>query len=210
MKWGPMLMENDGSANQIAAITIEKDRLDFFLFAYFGTVNNPYLASSRRAYLDFCRTLRFNGGSGQEYREYIDGLLERRILNLVGKHISTQEEYDVWHHNLCDDLVSYYRTAGVDFYIGHAQKWINMTMKYLYMHGVDVTEVFPYLHVPLDQYVFAAVKNSLAIPCPCASWSRIEDYDIYLDYQKMIREKVDGAPLRWEFCHWMDEAMCKS
>lgn len=188
-------------------IEIDQGRLDFLLYAYFGGDKNPYPVASKRAYRDLCRTLRFHGGSGIEYRKYIDRLLEDRISSLIANEVVNQEQYDAWHRTLCNEMVEYYNDTGAGFCIGHAQKWINMTMKYLYIHGgVDVSQIFDCLHIPLDQYIFTAVEVNLSIQRPCAAWSKINDYNIYLNYQKKIRKRLDVAPLRWEFRNWIDEA----
>lgn len=188
-------------------IEIDKDRFDFLLYAYFGGDKNPYPIASKRAYRDLCRTLRFYGGSGIEYRKYIDKLLEERIHRFITMGCSTQEQYDEMHNALCNDMVAYYKGTGVEFNIGHAQKWVNMTMKYLYIHGgVDVSGIFDYLHIPLDQYVFTAVEYKLSIPRPCVAWSKITDYAVYIEYQKKIRKRLDVPPIRWEFSNWIDEA----
>jgi len=189
-------------------IEIDKDRFDFLMYAYFGADENPYSAASKRAYRDLCRTLRFYGGSGLEYRKHIDNLLEIRITNLINTDIKSQKQYDDWHHALCDEMVTYYKTTGVKFNIGQAQKWVNMAFKYLYIHGgVDISGVFDFLHIPLDIYVFSAVEAELLISRPCSFWSKITDYNVYIDYQKEVRKKIDIPPLRWEFRHWTTEAM---
>lgn len=187
-------------------LTIDKDSRDFLLYAFFGQHANPYPAASKRAYRDLCRTLRFHGGSGQEYREYIDGLLERRIRALLDETELTQEQYDSWHKQLCVELTAYYQGKEIVFNLGHAQKWLNMSMKYLFILGVDTSLAFPYLHVPLDQYVFAAAEKQLGISHPRQPWSKITDYEIYLAYQRKIRAAVEEAPLRWEFSSWLAEA----
>lgn len=132
-------------------LTIDKDRLDFLLYAYFGSDKNPFLSCSKRAYLDMCRTLRLNGKCGEPYREYIDFLLEEEIKSLLSGKNCNQKDYDIWHYNLCIKLIDYYKNEGFVFTIGQAQKWINMMMKYLYIQGsVTLSEIFPYLHIPLD------------------------------------------------------------
>lgn len=69
---------------------------------------------------------------------------------MLSKPPDTQAGYDTWHHALCDELIGYYGSTGFEFNLGHAQKWVNMTMKYIYIHGaLDITPVFGYLHVPL-------------------------------------------------------------
>ena len=40
---------------------------------------------------------------------------------------------------------------------------------------------------------------------PCA-WSRISDYQDYLDYEEMLMEVIDEVPLDWEFAKWVESA----
>ncbi len=188
-------------------ICVEKDRIDFLLYAYFGGEKKPYLLASKRAYRDLCRTLRFRGESGDKYRKVIDELIEDRIHSFITKGCTGQEQYDRMHESLCEDIVGYYRTSGVEFYIGHAQKWVNMTMKYLYiLGGMDLSGVFNYLHIPLDKYVFSVVQDKLSIPRPCVTWSKINDYALYFEYQQKIRNCLAIPPIRWECSNWLDEA----
>lgn len=189
---------------------IDKDRVDFLLFAFFGVEKNPYATCSKKAYRDLCRTLRFKGESGQKYREKVDKLLEEKITEAISGMIQTQDQYDIWHKELCNDMIEFYKSDNIEFNIGHAQKWINMMMKYLYIQGViDVTRVFNFSHVPVDQYLLEVVQNKLSIPRICDAWSKLDDYQVYLEYQKKIREKIqkniNEVPLRWEMCNWIEE-----
>ena len=190
----------------MAEILIDKDRFDFLQYAFFGG-DKPFPAVSDRAYRDLCRTLRFHGESGTKYRDHVGKVLEAEITAMLSKLPDTQAGYDTWHHALCDELIGYYAFTGFEFNLGHAQKWVNMTMKYIYIYGqLDVTPVFDYLHVPLDSYVFGAVENDLGIKPPCSAWSKLTNYEQYIRYQKRIRAAVTAPPLRWEFQNWLSEA----
>ena len=76
--------------------------------------------------------------------------------------------------------------------------------------------VFDFLHVPVDNYIFKAVKDELKIKKPTKkSWSRWDNYEEYLKYQNDIRknlkkEKKEISPLRWEFKNWLDVAQNKN
>ena len=190
----------------MAEILIDKDRFDFLQYAFFGG-DKPFPAVSDRAYRDLCRTLRFHGESGTKYRDHVGRVLDAEITAMLSKPPDTQAGYDTWHHALCDELIGYYGSTGFEFNLGHAQKWVNMTMKYIYIHGaLDITPVFGYLHVPLDSYVFGAVERELGIKPPCNAWSKISSYEQYIRYQKRIRAAVTAPPLRWEFQNWLSEA----
>lgn len=82
-----------------------------------------------------------------------------------------------------------------------------MTLKYLYVLVPDVVEPFyRFLHIPLDNYIIDIAKKQYGIPSlPCA-WSRISDYQDYLDYEEMLMEVIDEVPLDWEFSKWVESA----
>jgi hypothetical protein len=188
-------------------VEIDKDKLDFLMYAYFGSGENSFFACSKRAYRDMCRTLRLYGNNGDDFRKDIDKLLEQEITNLLSQNNHSQTEYDDWHERLCNQIVQHYIERGVSFTIGQAQKRVNMIMKYLYIHGdVDITPLFDYLHVPLDNYMFDVAEEKLFIKRLQMPWSKIDDYQLYLDFQKKLRIAVDGAPLRWEFGSWLEVA----
>lgn len=189
-------------------ITIDKDIHDFLIYLYFGSVVDPYEAASNRAYLDMNRTIRYCGLDDSvrlELRQSVTTLLKGEIEHLS---IHSQEEYDAWHYQTSTKMKEIYAKQGIAFTYGHAQKWINMMMKYLYVLGArDFTELFGYLHVPVDNYIFDAVKKELGIKRSKECWSSWDDYEgQYMDYQRKIREKVDVDPLRWEFKNWLKEA----
>jgi hypothetical protein len=116
-------------------VQVDKDRLEFLMYACFGVGENPYQVCSKLAYLDLCRTLRFNGDNGDLYREHIDTLLEQEITKMLSNVSCDQNSYDVWHRGLCEKIVAFHTKEGQCFSIGQAQKWINMTMKYLYIQN---------------------------------------------------------------------------
>lgn len=87
-----------------------------------------------------------------------------------------KNNYDDWHEDLCDALVDQYKTVSVNntrfFTYGNAQKWVNMTMKYLYLFDVlyfesdykkmndyygefhdCISGMAQFFHVPIDRFV---------------------------------------------------------
>lgn len=198
--------------NNIEYVSIDKDILDFLKVIYFGAITDPMEAASDRAYRDFNRTIRFNN-MPQERRDFlrhtVTALFQKEIPALVDAGVPDQNAYDAWHHKICEQIRTTYRNAGIEFYYGQAQKWLNMTMKYLYVSGEYTFDgLFQYLHVPIDNYVFSIAKKELDIPQPKISWSRWDDYNRqYMAYQTALRSKIRGYhPLRWQFKFWMKEA----
>lgn len=187
---------------------IDRDVLDFLQFAYFGNRSNPLVAAGNRAYLDMNRTIRFHGLSSfvrQELKEQIIATFDRELPVLTSSVVHSRTAFDNWHQQVCRQIRDIYIQQGIKFTYGQAQKWLNMTIKYLYMLEVcNFDQIFPYLHVPIDRYIFDVVQLELGIERPVEAWSRWDDYDQYLSYQKAIREKMtDFTPLRWEFRNWL-------
>ncbi len=193
-------------------VTVDKDILSSLKALYFGTYDESIEGASSRAYRDMNRTIRFNGTDDTiriQLREQVTTLLKREIFNLETGEIKTQEEYDMWHRNLCDKIKQAYAEKSVKLTAGQAQKWINMTIKYLYLlEHSDFENVFTFLHVPLDNYVFDIAEEHLGIKRPIIAWSKWDDYDRqYLEYQKEIRKRMTCyEPLRWEFKYWLKSA----
>lgn len=197
---------------RIEYVSVDKDVLDFFKVIYFGAIMDPMAAASDRAYRDLNRTIRFKN-MPQERRDFlrqsVTALFKKEIPTLVEIGVDNQNSYDSWHHRICGQIRTYYRDAGIEFYYGQAQKWLNMTMKYLYVSGEYTFDgLFQYLHVPIDNYVFSIAKKELGIPQPTTAWSRWDDYNRqYMAYQSALRSRIRGYyPLRWEFKFWMKEA----
>lgn len=197
---------------RIEYVSVDKDVLDFFKVIYFGAITDPMAAASDRAYRDLNRTIRFKKMPQEQrdlLRQSVTELFKKEIPTLVERGVDDQISYDSWHHRICREIRTYYRDAGIEFFYGQAQKWLNMTMKYLYVSGEYTFDgLFQYLHIPIDNYVFSVAKKELGIPQPTTAWSRWDDYNRqYMAYQTALRSNIRGYyPLRWEFKFWMKEA----
>ena len=193
-------------------ITVDKDALDFLKVIYFGAITDPYEAASFRAYRDFNRTLRFGEMPDEvrlDLRKQVTEILRERISNIAEETHMTQESFDTWHKETCGLIRQPYVNAGIEFSWGQAQKWLNMTIKYLYIVGsCSFYGIFQFCHIPIDKYVFQIAKKELGIPIPRIAWSHWSDYDgQYMTYQKELRSRIKGYdPLRWEFKYWLKEA----
>ncbi len=193
-------------------VLIEQNLLETLKFLYFGSTDNCYKASSKKAYLDFCRTIVFNGAdfiNRKECENIADLLIENEISNIVGSEIASQEKYNEWHCSLCNKIIRIYTTKNIDFHFGQAQKWINMTVKYLYLiNDIDLSKIINYAHIPLDNYVFKAAEKELGIKQPIKSWSRMDNQE-YTTYQLELRDAIiknRETPLKWEMIYWLKEA----
>lgn len=193
-------------------VTVDKDVLDFLKVIYFGVITDPYEAAAFRAYRDFNRTLRFgetDAAIRKGLRMQVTEILRERISAIDEEGLPSQEAFDTWHKKTCGLIRQPYTEAGIEFSWGQAQKWLNMTIKYLYIVGnCSFDKVFSYCHIPVDNYVFEIAQKELGVPIPMVRWSRWTDYDgQYMTYQKDLRSRIKGFdPLRWEFKYWMKEA----
>ena len=195
----------------------EKNILEFFKYSYFGNLKAPIDSASNRAYRDMCRTLRFGNfqGDRMELKKDVNGFLDKQIKKLVNCSITSEKEFDEWHKQLCIKISDEYKNSKIQFTYGQAQKWLNMTIKYLCMlevEGYSFDNVIKWLHIPIDNYIFDAVEKELKIDRPKDIWSRWDNYDEYLKYQNDIRERIekdrniDVPPLLWEFKNWLEVA----
>lgn len=199
-----IIAKKEGTIRQ-NQINVDSKILDFLKMLYFGVTDNPFEAASRSAYTDMCRTIRFYGKNGDAVRKSVDKLLENRIPDLAT--VDNADEFIKWHSTICKQIVEEYKAEGIEFYVGQAQKWVNMTLKYLYVLIPDVVEPFYcFLHIPLDNYIMDIAKKQYGVPSLSAAWSRISDYQEYLDYELRLMEVIDEVPLDWEFRKWIESA----
>ena len=227
-------------------------------------INNPEKKNdimkkcAYRAYLDLCRTLKFNYLSTwskkeieQKKKELSDGFADKittiiteeineKILNCSPK---SSTEFDDIHHDICKNRIireaqkdfiddnnktlctleySRYmpqeiRDRGAEsFYYGQAQKWLNMTIKYMWLVGIWDKQLQPleqFLHVPIDNLILTIVADAgkndgFKIPKGPLSWSKW-NYEDYIGYQNTLRDHIlklepNKSPLEWENEKWIE------
>ncbi|MFA9467373.1 hypothetical protein ACERC5_01715 [Streptococcus sp. E24BD] len=189
--------------------TVDQHTLYFLKLAYFKDLSDSLKSASRLAYLDFNRTLNLKEVPNEvrlQLRREVLGIFREELPQLTPSIISHQDQYDCWHYRICCRIKQLYASFNIRFTFGQAQKWVNMTLKYLYMLEPEILEdIFPLLHVPIDNYILKLADDYLQISLPTdLAWSKWDDYnELYLPYQNAIRKKVgDLPPLRWEFEYW--------
>ena len=182
---------------------------DYYLLFYetylFGDTSDPVECALKLAYRDMCRTL--HGISKVKDKGSIlitcRGVLREEInkfINANPKNIN-QEEVDKFIEHAFKRLIVYFDGCGIDFTIGQAQKWFNMTIKYISMLDYEKTKnIYEFCHVPIDNYIIKITKyDKLDV-----AWSRINNYNDYLEFQKWFRDKYKGIPLDEEFKLWIN------
>lgn len=139
-------------------------------------------------------------------------------------------DFDKWHKAKCKEIINFMNNS-IDksnteilkesFTIGQAQKWVNMTLKYLWLLNALPTGVKPeYLHVPIDSYIIkiayskkVTFKYALGLEEKKEkSWSKLSDYEKYFEIQEAIREAIktnttnETIPIKWESLAWIEVA----
>jgi hypothetical protein len=174
---------------------------DFLVAIHFGK-QDLLAACVRLAYRDLQRTVR---GIAKHDKGNIPGQVREFIRS--AQSAQNQGTFDSWHRAACSDLIVAFRAIGYDrFTVGHAQKWLNMTLKYIFVLGERVPgydQLHRFCHVPLDQFVIAAAGplGFSALP-GTGAWSMLNDYDVYMDRQRWFRERFGTAPIVTEFRLW--------
>lgn len=152
------------------------------------------------------------------------------LLSQIQKLSSFAGDYDKWHNNTCGGICEKYSKVCLEkgphfFTYGNAQKWVNMSMKYIWMLGllpIEVPETA--LHVPIDRYIIDTLwdanqdigfplkegrnvnrKRSYAKPSDYViGWSQWEKTDYCETFRKSI--SGDEFTLEWENNAWIRAA----
>lgn len=207
---------------------VEKRVFEFIHFAYFreGVFNNGTMTEENfktkcetalnRAYTDMtAHTLHLKKehknkkereAIKKETKESAKKVICEKIEELKKTEPLTPETFNKWHKNLCEEIKNVYETD-FDFHIGQSQKWINMTLKYLYIFGEfhDKKEYVECFHAALDSIIINHAKKEYKIRLAGdLAWSKIDDYAVYLNYQNALKGKIAPKSLfDWEFDAWM-------
>lgn len=165
--------------------------------------NNFVMAAIKRAYKDFNRTLQ-KFPSDENLKKTIRNnwieVLKNKIDELVNYSFENQEKFTLWHQS-----TSYHLRTANDYKPSQsqAQKWINMTLKYLFVFGEirvpGISENYRFFHIPIDNIIMQKLEK-LGIAKFNQAWSQINDYDSYYKYQREVRELFpDRIPMDIEF-----------
>ncbi len=177
-----------------------------------------YEAVARIAFTTLARTIH-----GIQKNPNHDLMKAEASKYLIGRikdlSVKSQAEFDAWHKETSEKLVSIFAKYNQKFSFGQAQKWINMALKHLALADSRITEdYYEFCHVPIDSYIINGLKTSLVSakmnqidssfgqdPRKTATWSRIDNYDVYLKFQKDFRDACGEKPLDYEFHLWQKQ-----
>lgn len=199
---------------QTRSLLSRADYEEYLITLYFGSGADLLSHCLDRAYRDFSRTLRGLRMVETKSHLYIQARNDLRedISNLAHPQNETidQRSFDHWHQRLCEHLALCYEKHGHHFYIGQAQKWINMAFKYIFTIGEQrlpgFGHLYPFCHVPLDNILIAQMQPYKS-PQLIGRWSRLDSYAEYLAYQQWVRQRFPIPPLDVEFFLWLGKAI---
>jgi len=186
-----------------------EDYFDFLIRCYFGEGQDALQLCVRRAYLDLNRTL--HGFAGHSTADQLREKAHQRVAEKVAAlthEAASQKAFDSWHRKACLDLRGHYRKGGFEaFSHGQAQKWLNMTLKYVFAMGESrlpgYLPYYSFAHIPIDN-VFVTAAKAIGGPDLPMPWSRLDDYSAYFHLQEGYREMfAPSAPLAAEFKLWL-------
>lgn len=90
--------------------------------------------------------------------------------------------------------------------VGIAQKWVNMTLKYLWILGVYDDEYENRLEIPMDRYILEEMKVQSDL-IPDKGWSEYNDIKQYKEIQEefyYICLKEGYTRIGWENWKWLN------
>lgn len=191
-------------------IPSRENHFDFLVRCYFGRDEqaDPLQLCVHRAYRDFNRTLRYFAKykGADALRMNARQCVIRLLKELPKKKIDTQRKFDNWHETACVKLKAVYCDSGFRrFTIGHAQKWFNMSMKYIFTLGIsEYSSLYQFAHIPIDNVFLKHAATHGVPPLPIQPWSHLDDYSDYLKFQQDCRDAFCGSsPLAVEFWLWL-------
>ena len=207
---------------------------------------------ANRAYLDLNRTLKFqkvpeeDKGELQKqkskFREEISEIIVDRITNLLNEK---PQDYEAWHKETCNKVIKKAQeyeqdnwlqkngNEGRGFYYGQAQKWVNMTIKYMWVTERwkdKLDKLMNVLHVPVDSYIIEGVwnrdgwedvlkgilvngkeKSGRFSSDKVVPWSKWDETQ-YKDFQVALRTKLkkEQTPFEWEEETWIEIAKLRA
>ena len=97
------------------------------------------------------------------------------------------------------------------FTIGLAQKWVNMTIKYVWALGILDENYEEKIDMPIDGYIINKInKEEKDIDVPNNAWSKWNNFAEYERIQDSLTEElrnIEKTRIRWENDAWIDETI---
>lgn len=191
---------------------------------YFGEVSINTCA--KRAYQDFKRLLKGISEMSEKDKNLYRNEVNELITSCVEKLFKNEMSFDIWHTNTCKQILDITEKHNlpikIEFTYGLAQKWLNMTIKYMLIMEKWDNLLEPFkkdLHVPVDNYIMEGASSDLGIDIIdkngelkvynkdfSKAWSQWNESD-YTRFQSEVRNatraKDYDSSIDWEFDMWI-------
>lgn len=183
---------------------IKNEIHQFLLLSLFGKINDNKDAAIKRAYRDFNRTLKAFFKDDRDIRKISiknkwNEIVHQFIGEILNQSINNQDAFDKLHNAYCEKLIKTKNEIYNQLTLGQAQKWLNMTLKYLIiLEEKGIEKNMQFFHIPIDNVIQDILQKEYAINKKFAVWSAISinDYGKYIEYQNEIRDKFkDEYPI---------------
>lgn len=234
---------------------IKEQAIDFFLYSYFGIITkdlefrndqrnikadskeNKIKKCAYRAYLDMCRTLKYNEDNSEDRKLMIESICNKMANILVSDNDTIENKitrlYDFLEdkNNENKEIITLKKSLNhkemkrsedipLGLHFGQVQKWINMTLKYMWLIGELNDDEKKYIEIPIDSVIMHAMSNELEIKFPryngtvgtysessSVPWSKINE-----DEYGRIKNKTSNlipSKIEWECDNWIKYAELK-
>lgn len=226
------------SIDNVGEKKLKENIVKFLLVASIGSVEKKdWIQNSiKRAYLDFCRTMDYKKkykknkniaektaltkeqekdmeAEIQRYYKTCSDLLSI-FLRKMENGLITNNDFNKQHEEVCKELIE------VSFFTmnyGQAQKWVNMSIKYLFIYeeilpsNHRIIKLLDNLHVPVDNVVLELLSGKVKpmsehISKPVdkikKAWSKWNEAE-YLAYKKNMDDSLTITPFLWELENWI-------
>ena len=180
-----------------------------------ATIDEKIRICANLAYYDFCRTVKYNHSkkgtkkyTDKEWKGKVKQLLElffdgknknyienTGMIDAINDLINSEnaDEYNEKHKNICQKLTSISSPILEEkLSIGQAQKWVNMTVKHLWLNDLVKCDA-AFLHVPIDNYILGElfgkvekIDKSLVIRKESEQYKVKQDRNLYRGVKYLI------------------------
>ncbi len=182
-------------------VNLEEYAIKFLLYSYFKLTLNSDTESIlnsivERAYQDATMQGAYNTKIKDDQKQDSNIAYQNAVDQVKNdlKKLPTCAKYNDWHEKLCENIIKLYESQWITcFTYGNAQKWVNMTMKYMIIiHGIfkkyaddsdfeekygeTIDNLISVFHVPIDSYIIDALWIECdKLPFNSKQWEKKEN-----------------------------------
>ena len=123
-------------------------------------------------------------------------------------NFSNDEQFDTRIEDIANKIRKIFRDQGeTDYTYGNAQKFINMSIKYLLSSEAIDPDCFLFNHcyIPIDRRIMKKFKEAYHIEPLSISWSKCDCWEQIKEYENSVRkysETVKITPIILEIQNW--------